>query len=64
MARNLRIASVVVDLVANSARYIAGLREANRDTQRYTRSMQQSLSNMTRNVCWHGGRLSELYRCH
>lgn len=50
MARNLRIASVVVDLVANSARYIAGLREANRDTQRYTRSMQRSFDNLTRNV--------------
>ena len=50
MARNLRIASVVVDLVANSARYIAGLREANRDTQRYTRSMQRSFDNLTRNI--------------
>ncbi|USE39243.1 phage tail tape measure C-terminal domain-containing protein [Endozoicomonas sp. SCSIO W0465] len=50
MARNLRIASVVVDLVANSARYIVGLREANRDTQRYTRQMQRSFSNLSRNI--------------
>ena len=50
MARNIRIASVVVDLVANSARYIAGLREANRDTQRYTRSMQRSFNNLSRNI--------------
>ena len=50
MARNLRIASVVVDLVANSARYVAGLREANRDTQRYTRSMQRSFGNLSRNI--------------
>ena len=50
MARNLRIASVVVDLVANSARYIAGLREANRDTRRYTRSMQRSFNNLSRNI--------------
>lgn len=50
MARNLRIASVVVDLVANSARYIASLRQANRDTQRYTRSMQRSFNNLSRNI--------------
>lgn len=50
MARNLRIASVVVDLVANSARYVAGLREANRDTRRYTRSMQSSFNNLSRNI--------------
>lgn len=50
MARNLTIASVVVDLVANSARYIASLRQANRDTQRYTRSMQRSFNNLSRNI--------------
>ncbi len=50
MARNIRIASVVVDLVANSARYIASLREANRDTRRYTRSIQRSFSDLSRNV--------------
>ncbi len=50
MARNLRIASVVVDLVANSARYVAGLRKANRDTRRYTRSMQRSFNNLSRNI--------------
>ena len=50
MARNLRIASVVVDLVANSARYIAGLRDANRDTRRYTRSMQRSFNDLSRNI--------------
>lgn len=50
MARNLRIASVVIDLVANSARYIAGLRAANRDTQRYTRSMQRSFNDLSRNI--------------
>ncbi len=50
MARNIRIASVVVDLVANSARYIASLRQANRDTRRYTRSMQHSFNNLSRNI--------------
>ncbi len=50
MARNLRIASVVVDLVANSARYVTGLREANKDTQKYTKSMQRSFSNLSRNI--------------
>ncbi len=50
MARNLRIASVVVDLVANSARYIASLRKANQDTRRYTRSMQRSFNHLSRNI--------------
>ena len=50
MARNIRIASVVVDLVANSARYIASLRQANRDTRRYTRSMQRSFNDLSRNI--------------
>lgn len=50
MARNLRIASVVVDLVANSARYIASLRQANQDTRRYTRNMQRSFNDLSRNI--------------
>ena len=50
MARNIRIASVVVDLVANSARYIASLRQANQDTRRYTRNMQRSFNDLSRNI--------------
>lgn len=50
MARNLRIASVVVDLVANSARYIAELKKANRDTQRYAKRMASSFTGLTANI--------------
>lgn len=50
MARNLKIASVVVDLVANSARYVQELKKANAQSKRWSRDVKQSFASATRNI--------------
>lgn len=45
-----RVGSLVVDLVAESAQYIAGLQRANRETQRWSRQVSRSFSSATKSI--------------
>ena len=46
MARAMQIGSLVVDLIAESAQYIAELQKANRETRKWSRDVSRSFSNL------------------
>ena len=50
MARNITIAGVVVDLIAESAQYLAELRRTNQATRRWSREVSRSFDNAAKNL--------------
>ena len=50
MARNITIAGVVIDLIAESAQYLAELRRTNQATRRWSRDVSRSFDNAAKNL--------------
>ena len=50
MARAMQIGSLVVDLIAESAQYIAELQKANRETRKWSRDVSRSFSNLASGI--------------